>query len=95
MKKQKRTAKAAAVVTSKTNVNPEVKDTSPYVAQREKIDFTLSVRELPWTDKQKEIINLVKELSNNYTQIISRDEIKKYPIINWGNNGIGDRFARK
>jgi len=58
MKKQKRTAKAAAVVTSKTLVNSEVKDTSPYVAQRDKIDFALNVRELPWTDKQKEIINL-------------------------------------
>jgi len=33
-------------------------DTSLYVAQREKIDFTLNVKELPWTDKQKEIINL-------------------------------------
>jgi phosphate starvation-inducible PhoH-like protein len=58
MKKSKRTAKAATVVTSKTEVNTEVKDTSPYVAQREKIDFSLNVRELPWTDKQKEIINL-------------------------------------
>ena len=58
MKKQKRTAKAAAVVTSKTSDNSIVKDNSPYVAQREKIDFSLSVRELPWTEKQKEIINL-------------------------------------
>jgi phosphate starvation-inducible PhoH-like protein len=58
MKKSKRTVKAATVVTSKTNANPGVKDNSPYVAQREKIDFTLNVRELPWTDKQKEIINL-------------------------------------
>ena len=58
MKKQKRTAKAAAVVTSKTAATTEVKDNSPYVAQREKIDFSLNVRELPWTDKQKEIINL-------------------------------------
>jgi len=58
MKKQKRTAKAAAVVTSKTDAMADVKDNSPYVAQREKIDFTLNVRDLPWTDKQKEIINL-------------------------------------
>jgi|GEM_PF-494133 len=58
MKKTKRTAKAAAVVTSKINDNTLVKDNSPYVAQREKIDFTLNVRELPWTDKQKEIISL-------------------------------------
>ena len=44
---------------------------------------------------QKDIINLVKQLSNNYTQIISREEIRKHPIIDWGDNGIGDRFARK
>lgn len=34
------------------------KDTSPYVAQREKIDFNLRIRELPWTEKQKKIIEL-------------------------------------
>lgn len=31
---------------------------SPYVYQRDKIDFSLNVRELPWTEKQKEIIKL-------------------------------------
>ena len=55
--KKKRTAKAAAKSPSVLTVE-QPKDTSPYVAQREKIDFTLNVRELPWTDKQKEIINL-------------------------------------
>jgi hypothetical protein len=59
MKKVKRVAKKAPnVVTSKTTSNMEVKDNSPYVAQRDKIKFDLSIRELPWTDKQKEIINL-------------------------------------
>ena len=59
MKKVKRVAKKAPnVVTSKTSANMEVKDNSPYVAQREKIKFDLSIRELPWTDKQKEIIDL-------------------------------------
>lgn len=58
MKKPKRTAKAAAVVTSDVSVKTDGKDTSPYVAQREKINFSLNVRELPWTDKQKEIIDL-------------------------------------
>ena len=54
--KKKKAAKAAS---PSVVVSPEQsKDTSPYVAQREKIDFTLNVRELPWTDKQKEIINL-------------------------------------
>jgi phosphate starvation-inducible PhoH-like protein len=32
-------------------------DNSPYVFQREKINFDLSIKELPWTKKQKEIIN--------------------------------------
>jgi phosphate starvation-inducible protein PhoH len=32
-------------------------DNSPYVFQREKINFDLSIKELPWTEKQKEIIN--------------------------------------
>lgn len=34
------------------------KDTSPKVYQREKIDFELHVRELPWTEKQKALIEL-------------------------------------
>jgi phosphate starvation-inducible PhoH-like protein len=34
------------------------KDTSPYVAQREKINFELHIRELPWNAKQKKIIDL-------------------------------------
>ena len=34
-----------------------VVDNSPYVFQREKINFDLSIKELPWTEKQKEIIN--------------------------------------
>jgi phosphate starvation-inducible PhoH-like protein len=35
------------------------KDTSPYVFQRDKISFDISVRELPWTEKQKQLISLV------------------------------------
>lgn len=34
-------------------------DTSPYVFQRDKINYELKVRELPWTDKQKAIIELM------------------------------------
>jgi phosphate starvation-inducible PhoH-like protein len=33
-------------------------DNSPYVAQRNKIDYELKIKELPWTDKQREIIDL-------------------------------------
>jgi phosphate starvation-inducible protein PhoH and related proteins len=36
-------------------------DTSPYVFQRDKIKFDLTIKELPWTDKQKEIINLIRD----------------------------------
>lgn len=37
----------------------ETKDTSPKVHQREKINFTLNVRGLDWTEKQKAFIELV------------------------------------
>jgi phosphate starvation-inducible PhoH-like protein len=56
MSKKKRTAKAAAVVSPVSST--ETKDNSPYVFQRDKINYSLNIRELPWTDKQKEIINL-------------------------------------
>jgi len=39
------------------NGSPQA-DKSPYVFQREKIGFDLQVKELPWTNKQKEIIEL-------------------------------------
>lgn len=39
--------------------NAPHKDTSPYVAQRGKLKFDLTIRELPWTEKQKEIIDTV------------------------------------
>jgi phosphate starvation-inducible PhoH-like protein len=56
MKKKK--AVKSALPASGVELVEKLKDTSPYVAQREKIDFTLNVKELPWTEKQKEIINL-------------------------------------
>ena len=45
--------------------------------------------------KTAELITLVKKISDNYKKIISRNEIAQNPIIDWGNNGVGDRFARK
>jgi hypothetical protein len=42
-----------------------------------------------------DIIKLVKELSLNYKNIISREELKKYKDLDWGNNGIGDRWCNK
>jgi len=41
------------------------------------------------------IEKIIIELSNNYTNIISREKLKEYPNLNWGNNGIGDRWAGK
>jgi hypothetical protein len=41
------------------------------------------------------ILNLVIRLSDNFTKIISRNELKKYKNLDWGNNGIGDRWANK
>jgi phosphate starvation-inducible PhoH-like protein len=34
-------------------------DTSPYVFQREKVNYELKVKELPWTERQKAIIELI------------------------------------
>mgnify|MGYP000397882299 CR=1 FL=1 len=33
-------------------------DTSPYAFQRDKISFDLTIKNLPWTEKQKEIISI-------------------------------------
>jgi phosphate starvation-inducible PhoH-like protein len=60
MSHKKRTAKAA-VVKSPVSKKMEVKDNSPYVFQRDKLGFDLIVRDLPWTQKQKDIINLIND----------------------------------
>ena len=52
MKKTKSRPKSALAVDKSPTV-----DNSPYVFQNEKINFDLTIKELPWTDKQKEIIN--------------------------------------
>jgi phosphate starvation-inducible PhoH-like protein len=38
---------------------PRIEDKSPKIYQRDKIDFELKIRELEWTDKQKEFFDLV------------------------------------
>ena len=43
----------------------------------------------------KSIEELVLELSDNYTKIISITEIKNHPKLYWGGNGIGDRWVNK
>lgn len=50
-------------------VTEQKKDTSPYVFQKEKIDFSLNIKEIPWTEKQKEIIDTVIEKKANMTLI--------------------------
>ena len=47
------------------------------------------------TDIDKDVFSLVLKLSNNYTQIIHRETLRKYPKLDWGDNGIGDRWAHK
>lgn len=40
--------------------------------------------------------DMVIEATNNFTKILSINEIKeKYPKLYWGGNGVGDRFAKK
>jgi tRNA(Met) C34 N-acetyltransferase TmcA len=63
MSKKTRSTKNGVIINNNENQNTETsnedlkKDSSPYVFQREKINFDLSIKELPWTEKQKEIIN--------------------------------------
>ena len=49
-----------------------------------------TIKEAVETDEQ-----LVKRLSNNQTTIISRTEIRKHKSLDWCDNGIGDRWAKK
>lgn len=51
----------------KTSTKTETKDTSPKVHQREKIDYTLNLRGLEWTEKQKAFIELS---TNKDTKIV-------------------------
>jgi 5-methylcytosine-specific restriction endonuclease McrA len=41
------------------------------------------------------LAEIVITLSNNFTKIIARDQLEKYKELNWGNNGVGDRWANK
>ena len=51
MRKKKSRSKATSLETSK--------DTSPYVFQREKVAFDFPIKELPWTEKQKQLIEIL------------------------------------
>lgn len=41
------------------------------------------------------IDELIVKLTNNYTEIISISIIRKYDILYWGGNGLGDRWLNK
>ena len=47
------------------------------------------------TSEKNEIEELVKRLSKNYSEIISRDVLREHPKLDWGDNGVGDRWANK
>ena len=38
---------------------------------------------------------LVLKLSNHFSRIIPRDELREHKKLDWGDNGIGDRWANK
>lgn len=46
-------------------------------------------------EHKQDKINLVVKLSDNFTKIIDRETLKNYEELNWGNNGIGDRWCNK
>jgi phosphate starvation-inducible PhoH-like protein len=45
-------------------VETSSKDNSPYVWQRDKIDFDFFIRELPWSQKQKNLIDIILDKSS-------------------------------
>ena len=64
---KKRDRKKYGDLKSKTGTVSLSADNSPYVFQRDKINFELKINDLPWTDKQKAVIELIL---NKNTKII-------------------------
>jgi phosphate starvation-inducible protein PhoH len=54
----KKQNKINSVHETEHNERGEKTDNSPYVFQRDKIGFDLKIKELPWTEKQKQVIEL-------------------------------------
>ena len=42
-----------------------------------------------------DIVTLVKEISSDFKKVLHRSVLNSYPQLNWGNNGVGDRWANK
>ena len=64
----RKSSKSEGIEEIHSEIQPK-KDTSPYVYQKEKIDFSLNIKEIPWTEKQKEIIDIVIEKKANMALI--------------------------
>jgi hypothetical protein len=47
------------------------------------------------SDKETDVYALVLQLSHNYSCIIPRDDLRQYKRLDWGDNGIGDRWCGK
>jgi phosphate starvation-inducible PhoH-like protein len=61
MKKKKTLSREVNSLELNNNNETYTKDKSPYVYQREKVNFDFPIRELPWTEKQKILIDLIKD----------------------------------
>lgn len=47
------------------------------------------------TGEEPDVVVLVAQLTSNYTRIVHRDELRQYKKLDWGDNGIGDRWCGK
>mgnify|MGYP007100041372 CR=1 FL=1 len=48
-------------MSNKKQTASETKDKSPYTFQKEKITYELKIRDLPWTEKQQSLIDLIND----------------------------------
>ena len=56
---------------------------------------TKSNTDIEDNNKHVNLHTLVYKLTNNLTDYIPREKLHSYPALNWGNNGVGDRWAKK
>ena len=75
----------------------EAKDREKEAKAREKEAKVREAKEanVDNVDNVDNIVVLVKRLTENYTQIMSIEALKKHKKLSWGGNGIGDRWAGK
>lgn len=50
---------------------------------------------IPYITMNEDIVSLINRLSSNNTQVISSEELNKYPKLSCSKNGTGDRWANK